>query len=103
MKNQIDTLINISNISHSYIIYYQFNRSIKQSIQYKDGRIDASTWINELIYCFIKNNKTIIDEFISILNKQKEKVSTLNNCDYKKGLYDQLTLISTKIEKVISA
>ena len=102
MEKSIKILRDISNECHSYTAYYKFNRSIKASEKYRDGRIDASNWINELICYFIEKEKSFINEFKLHIKEQKNKISILNNCDYKTGQYDQLCVIERKIDDRIN-
>lgn len=97
MEKSINILETISNECHEYTTYYKYNRSVDASEKYRSGRIDAADWINELIYFFIQKEKGFLVEFHQHLQQQKDKISILNDGDYKKGLFDQLNEIERKI------
>ena len=86
-----------------YTLYYQDNRSIyiNNRTRYIAGRIDASIWINELIDIYLKSKLIILVDFINHINIKKSKVVSINNDDYKQGLYDQLHKIDIKINDKI--
>ena len=101
MEKSIQILEEISKECFSYTTYYKFNRSIEATEKYRDGRIDASNWINELIFYYIQKEKNFLLEFKEHIQTQKDKISFLNNGDYKNGLYEQLNEIEIKIDKKI--
>ncbi|MEA3288946.1 MAG: hypothetical protein U9Q04_02095 [Campylobacterota bacterium] len=101
MEKSIKIFENISSECYDYVTYYKFNRSIDASEKYRDGRIDASNWLNELIYYYIQKEKNFIYEFDTHIKQQKDKISILKDGDYKKGLYDQLNEIENKIENML--
>lgn len=102
MEKSIKILEDISSECLNYTSYYKYNRSIISSEKYRDGRVDASNWINELVYFYIKKEKNFLKEFIDHISNQKQKIVVLNDGDYKNGLFDQLNEIERKINDRIN-
>ena len=76
---------------------YKFSKTMTKSDKYRKGRIDALTWINDIIYYFIKKEKNFMIEFIQHIKDQKDIISDIKDGDYKNALYDQLHEIEVKI------
>lgn len=98
MKKSVNILEDISNECYGMVTYYKYNRSINKSEKYRDGRIDAANWINELIYYYIQKEKNFLNEFTIYIEEQKDKISILKDGDYKNGLYDQLEYVKSCID-----
>lgn len=98
MKKSIDILEKVSDELNRHTVFYKFNKNIEASDKYKKGRIDASTWLNELVYYYIKKEKNFIAEFKEEINKQKNKINSVKNGDYKMGLIDELKTIEDSID-----
>ena len=97
MKKSITILENISQKCHSDTTVYKFNKDKSISTKYRKGRIDASNWINDLIYYYIQKEKNFLKEFLKHMEDQKDSIAIVNQGDYKNGLLDQLN----EIEKAI--
>jgi len=102
MKKSILILEEISQKCYADTTVFKYSKDNAISSKYKKGRIDASTWINELIYYYVQKEKNFINEFIQHIKDQKEIISVINNGEYKQGLYDQLQVIERKIHDSIS-
>lgn len=98
MKKSIDILENLSDELNSHTTFYKFNKNIEASDKYRKGRIDASLWMNDLIFYFIQKEKTFLFEFKEEIEKQKNKLEKIKEGDYKNGLYDELDIIKDSID-----
>ena len=97
MEKAIKILEDLSSECISERTRYQFSKMIEQSEKYKKGRIDALTWVNEIIFYFIQKEKNFIGEFKLHIKDQKDILSVIRDGDYKKALYDQLNEIEVKL------
>ncbi|MEA2016918.1 MAG: hypothetical protein U9N59_00600 [Campylobacterota bacterium] len=90
MEKSIKILEDISQKCYSDTTVYKFSKNLNLSDKYKKGRIDASSWVNDLIYYYVQKEKNFINEFKQHLVDQKDTIAIINEGDYKNGLYDQL-------------
>jgi len=97
MKTSSKILEQLSRQCDTHISFYKFNSQNTISEKYKKGRIDASLWLNELIYYFLNKEKNFLYDFDEEIKKQKEKVKELKNHNYKRGLIDELSIIQELI------
>ena len=93
MKNSLDKLNEISDLTSRHQTYYSFNKDLDASKKYREGRVSASKWLCDLVYYFVEKESRFITEFKEHIKEQKKELSQLNNGDYKKGLIDELNLI----------
>ncbi|RLA83296.1 MAG: hypothetical protein DRG78_04770 [Epsilonproteobacteria bacterium] len=99
MEKSIKILEEISQKCYSDTTVYKFSKNLNLPDKYKKGRIDASSWINDLIYYYVQKEKNFLKEFIQHINDQKEIIAIINNGDYKNGLYDQLQEVELHIKE----
>ena len=97
MSKSIKLLEQISQECSSQTTIYKFSKSLDVSDRYKQGRIEASKWLNDLTYYYFKEEKNFIKEYTQQLIIQKEKLLALSDSDYKKGLLEQLNQIEQMI------
>lgn len=102
MEKSIKILEELSSDCSAERTRYQFSKQMIESDKYKKGRIDALTWINDIIFHFIQKEKNFIVEFKQYIQDQKDIISNINEGDYKKALYDQLIEIEVKLNDKIS-
>lgn len=102
MKKSLEILEQLSSELNTHTIFYKFNENIDVSKKYKKGRVDASLWLNDLIFYFIQKEKTFLLEFTEEILKQKKKLDGVKDGDYKKGLYDELNIIEDTINDRIN-
>lgn len=102
MKKSIEILEQLSDKLNSHTTFYKFNETIDASEKYRKGRVDASLWLNDLVFYFVQKEKTFLLEFKDEIQKQKKKLQTVKEGDYKTGLYDELNIIEDSINDRIS-
>lgn len=102
MEKSIKILEDLSSDCIHERTQYQFSKMITKSNKYKKGRIDALTWINDMIFHFIQKEKNFIDEFKLHIKDQKDILYIIKDGDYKKALYDQLNEIEVKLNDRIT-
>ena len=102
MKKSILILEEISQKCYSDTTEFKYSKDNSISDKYKKGRVDASTWVNELIYHYVQKEKSFLQEFKQHIKDQKEIISIIKNGDYKQGLYDQLQIIEGRIDDSIN-
>lgn len=94
MKNSLHILKQISETLNSHQTYYKFNKMDEHLTEkYRKGRVNASKWLNELIWFYINKESQFVVEFKEHIQEQKKKLSDLEEGDFKQGLYDELNLI----------
>ena len=103
MKKSLDIFEQISNEIHSHTIFYKFNKNTEYSNKYRKGRVDASLWLNDLIFYYIKKENSFTKEFKEEIKKQKIKIEPVKSGDYKEGIYDQLNIIEKEIDDRINS
>ncbi len=97
MEKSIKILEDIRQKCYSDSTVYQFSKSLDVSDKYRKGRVDASNWVNDMVYCYVQKEKNFLNEFKQHLQDQKDIISVINNGDYKNGLYDQLQEVEGSI------
>lgn len=93
MNKSIKTLELLSEKCSSQTSYYKYNSQNHLSEKYKKGRVDASLWLNNVIYYFLAKEKNFLNEFIQEINSQKNKIKNIKSNEYKQGLCDELDFI----------
>ena len=72
------------------------------SEKYRKGRVNASKWMNELIWMYIQEESQYIIKFKEHLQVQKMTMSELSDGDFKQGLFDELYLIVDLLDDKLS-
>ncbi len=72
------------------------------SEKYRKGRVNASKWMNELIWMYIQEESQYIIKFKEHLQVQKMTMSELSDGDFKQGLFDELNLIEDLLDDKLS-
>lgn len=86
-----DVLEKISKHCSNQLTLYKFNTSTLQiNEKYREGRLTALEYIGELTYYYLEEEKMIEQQFREQILKQMDLYSSLENNDYKNGLYDAL-------------
>jgi hypothetical protein len=99
MKRSLIKLEQISQTLSSHQTHYTFNKIDDHlSLKYRNGRVNASKWLNELIYFYIQKEKNFINEFKEQIQLQKKSLSDLNDGDFKQGLFDELNIIEEMLD-----
>jgi cell fate (sporulation/competence/biofilm development) regulator YlbF (YheA/YmcA/DUF963 family) len=99
MKNSIYILKQISETLSSHQTFYTFNKMDENlSEKYRKGRVNASKWMNELIWMYIQEENQFVIKFKEHLQEQKIMMSELADGDFKQGLYDELNLIEDLLD-----
>lgn len=80
--------------------YYQLNTQDEHfSEKYHKGIINATKWLNELIYFYIQQENNFLLEFKENIQKQKEELSELKESEFKQGLFDELNIIEDTLNQ----
>jgi len=70
---------------------YQFNKNtLKVSEKYREGRLTGLKYISDLTFYFMQEEKRIQLLFREEILKQMKFYASLEETDYKQGLYDTL-------------
>lgn len=93
MKRSLYELEKISQSLNTHEVYYKFNKDLEASHKYRKGRVNAASWLNELIYYFVQKENKFIEEFKDHIQNKKKTLSDLKEGDFKQGLYDELNII----------
>lgn len=103
MKNSIHILRQISETLSNHQTFYTFNKMDEElSEKYRKGRVNASKWMNELIWMYIEKESNFILEFKEHLQQQKLNISELVDGEFKQGLFDELNLIEDLLDDKLS-
>jgi hypothetical protein len=103
MKNSIYILRQISETLSNHQTFYTFNKMDDHlSEKYRKGRVNASKWMNELIWMYIQEESQYIIKFKEHLQVQKMTMSELIDGDFKQGLFDELNLIEDLLDDKLS-
>ena len=97
MNKSSQKLEQISRQCERHISFYKYNSQNTISDKYKKGRVDASLWLNEMIYFFLNKEKNFLNDFDEEIKRQKVKVKNVKNPNYKQGLIDELSIIQELI------
>lgn len=103
MEKSLDILEKISKECYLNTTFYRYNKSSHSSEKYRKGRVDASNWINEMVYYYVRKDKEVIKDFQEKIEVQKRYINDLKNGEYKKGLSDQLKYIERLIDGKIDS
>lgn len=86
-----EVLEKISKHCSNQLTLYKFNTTTLQiSEKYREGRLTALEYINELTYYYLQEEKRIEAQFKDQVSKQLKLHSCLEDTEYKRGLYDAL-------------
>ncbi len=99
MKNSIEIFKDLSDKCYQDCTYYTFNKLIEESEKYKKGRIDASKWVNEVLYIFMQKEKDLVNELKEVLENKRVELENLNDGNYREGLFDQLKEVREFLNK----
>jgi len=81
----------VSKHCYNELTLYRYNTTTLQvSDKYRQGRLTALEYLTELSYYYMKEEKSLEDQFKEQIMKQLELHSCLNDSEYKRGLYDAL-------------
>lgn len=70
---------------------YTFNTTtLKINDRYRKGRITALKYLGELTYYYLQEEKRIQEQFKEQVVKQLKVHDSLDDTEYKRGLYDAL-------------
>lgn len=85
-------LESISKHCYAQMTYYQFNTgTLKVSDKYRAGRLKALSYVNELTYEYLQEEKKIEEAFQQhLVSQMKEHLCLLDDKEYQKGLHDVL-------------
>ena len=72
------------------------------SEKYRKGRVNASKWMNELIWMYIQEESEFVIKFKEHLQVQKMTMSELSDGEFKQGLFDELNLIEDLLDDKLS-
>jgi len=95
-----EILEEISN--HCYILTtrYRYARTPTWSEKYAEGQLAALEYIGRLCLYFLEQDGSVPDKFKAEILKQIDTYSSLNDSDYKKGLYDALNDITIQLNSL---
>ena len=86
-----EVLEKISKHCSNQLTLYKFNTTtLHISEKYREGRLTALEYINELTYYYLQEEKRIEAQFKDQVSKQLKLHSCLEDTEYKRGLYDVL-------------
>lgn len=86
-----EVLEKISNHCANQLTLYRFNKTTLQiSDKYREGRLTALEYLGKLTYYYLEEEKRIQEEFAEQIMKQLKLHSSLQDTEYKRGLYDAL-------------
>ena len=81
----------VSKHCHNQLTLYKFNTTTLQvSDKYREGRLTALEYLNELSYYYMQEEKMLEKQFKEQIMKQLKLHSYLDDTEYKRGLYDAL-------------
>jgi hypothetical protein len=81
----------VSKHCHNQLTLYKFNTTTLQvSDKYREGRLTALEYLNELSYYYMQEEKMLEKQFKEQIMKQLKLHSCLDDTEYKRGLYDAL-------------
>ncbi len=83
--------MNIVPYKHSGHLY-------RGSAKYKNGRVTAYDWINNLTYYYLKEEENLKEKLISNLKLKKQEIKILKDGEYKKGINDTINEILESLE-----
>ena len=92
-------LENISNNCSSQLTKYKFNKGLDISDKYRKGEVTSYQYVLDLIYHFFEKDKQLKIEFESRISDEMDKISTLKNGDYQRGINEVLSEIKSKLNE----
>lgn len=92
-------LENISNNCSSELSKYKYNKGLDISEKYRKGKITSYTFVLDLIYHFFEKGRLLKIEFESIISNEMDKISTLKNGDYQRGINEVLSEIKSQLNE----
>ncbi|MFT7879719.1 MAG: hypothetical protein ABXS91_04910 [Sulfurimonas sp.] len=99
-RSSKEMLEKISGLFYARSTHYRYSKHPKCSEKYRDGRLAAYDYINDLCFYFLQEEKHINERFREQIVAQIEKYSTMNDSEYKKGLYDALKNVLDELQKM---
>ena len=97
-----EMLEKMSGLFYARSTHYRYNKHPGFSEKYRDGRLAAYDYISDLCFYFLQEEKHINERFKEHIVEQIDKYSTMNDSEYKKGLYDALNDVLDEFEKISS-
>lgn len=86
-----EILEKISKHCSNELTLYKFNTTTLQiNDKYREGRLTALKYLEELTYYYLQEEKRIQEQFKEQVTKQLKLHSCLDDKEYKRGLYDAL-------------
>ena len=86
-----EILENLSRHCHNQITLYRFNTTtLEINDKYREGRLAALNYLSELSLYYIQEEKRLKECFREQILVQMQSNASLNDGDYKQGLYDAL-------------
>lgn len=81
----------LSGHCYNQLTLYRFNKtSLQVSEKYREGRLSALEYINNLTFYYLQEEKRIKQNFKGQILEQMRSNACLNDSDYKQGLYDAM-------------
>ena len=94
-------LEDVSRYCYSQLTLYKYNHStLNIDDKYREGRITVLNYISELAFYFMKQEKHIVDEFVSEIEKQTDIAASLKTPVYGKGIRDGIEELKAEIKKL---
>jgi len=94
-----EILQSISNECHNQLTYYTFNTTTLQvTAKYREGRLAGLRYLSELTWYYLQEEKRIIQQFDAQIIKQLEQYASLEENDYKQGLFSTLKEIHQRVQ-----
>ena len=88
----------LSGHCYNQLTLYRFNKtSLQVSDKYREGRLSALEYINNLTFYYLQEEKRIKQNFREQILEQMRSNTCLGDNDYKKGLYDALNDVLDEI------
>jgi len=86
-----EILETISKNCSNQLILYRFNKNtLSVSDKYREGRVTGLTYIGNLTFFFMQEEKRLQSLFREEILKQMKLYACLEETEYKEGLYDAL-------------
>lgn len=86
-----EILESVSKHCSNQLTMYKFNKgTLLISHKYREGRLTGLNYISELTFHFMQEEKRIQQQFTEEILRQMKFYSSLEETEYKRGLYDAL-------------
>lgn len=102
MKSSKNILEKLSDYIDTQNTYYSFNSNCTQSKKYKQARLEAIRYLNELVYYYFQKEKSLLDEFLINLKSQERIIQELPQSEYKDAILDTLKDIQERFNDVLT-